>query len=72
MTAGRSATPGPIFKDLVAELKVQTDRLAKVLASDLAAFNAEAKRLGLPEVTGKQKGVYLDLKPEDTSIDEVP
>ncbi len=44
---------GPIFKDLVSELKVQTDRLAKVLASDLAAFNAEAKRLGLAMVTEK-------------------
>jgi hypothetical protein len=44
---------GPIFKDLVAELKVQTDRLAKVLASDLTAFNAEAKRLGLATVSEK-------------------
>ena len=36
-----------IFKDLVAELKVQTDALAKVIASDLPAFNKEAARLGL-------------------------
>jgi uncharacterized protein YciI/photosystem II stability/assembly factor-like uncharacterized protein len=36
-----------IFRDLVAELKVQTDRLQEALLSDVAAFNAEAKRLGL-------------------------
>ena len=41
----------PIFKDLVAELKVQTDRLQQVLGADLAAFNAEGKRLGLEPVT---------------------
>ena len=39
-----------IFKDLIAELKVQTDALAKVLASDMTAFNAEAKKLGLEPV----------------------
>jgi hypothetical protein len=39
-----------IFKDLVAELKVQTDALAKVMASDLVAFNAEATRLGLAAI----------------------
>jgi hypothetical protein len=41
----------PIFTDLVGELKVQTDRLDAVLKSDLAAFNAEARRLGLEIVT---------------------
>jgi photosystem II stability/assembly factor-like uncharacterized protein len=41
----------PILKSLTADLKVQTDRLAKVLATDLFAFNAEAKRLGLPLVS---------------------
>ncbi len=39
-----------IFKDLVAELKVQTDALAKVLGADVVAFNAEATRLGLAPV----------------------
>jgi len=39
-----------IFKDLTAELKVQTDALAKVMTADLAAFNAEATRLGLTTV----------------------
>ncbi len=42
-----------IFRDLSAELKVQTDRLVRVLASDLTAFNVEAKRLGLPLVIEK-------------------
>ena len=41
----------PIFSDLSAELKVETDRLAKVLAEDLIRLNAELKRLGLAEVT---------------------
>ncbi len=40
----------PILKNLSADLKVQTDRLTKVLAADLTAFNTEAKRLGLSEV----------------------
>jgi hypothetical protein len=36
-----------IFKDLTAELKVQTDRLGGVLATDVPATNAELRRLGL-------------------------
>jgi hypothetical protein len=43
----------PIFRDLSAELKVQTDRLQQVLGSDLPAFNTEAKRAGVAEVTAK-------------------
>src|SRR5262245_1082632 len=43
----------PIFKNLAAELKVQTDRLGKVLDTDLVAFNTEAKRLGLPIINPK-------------------
>jgi len=43
----------PIFKDLVAELKVRTDHLQQVLTRDLAAFNAEAKRLNLDPVPEK-------------------
>jgi photosystem II stability/assembly factor-like uncharacterized protein len=42
----------PILKDLTAELKVQTDRLHQVLASDLAAFNTEAKRAGVEIING--------------------
>ena len=40
----------PIFNDLKAELKVQTDRLQQVMTSDLAAFNTEARRVGLEPV----------------------
>ncbi len=42
-----------IFKDVTAELKVQTDRLQQVLAADATAYNAEAKRLGLPPVAAR-------------------
>ncbi len=45
------ANADPIFRDLVAELKVQTDRLQRVLGTELPAFNAEARRLGLEQVT---------------------
>ena len=41
----------PIFKDLTAELKVQTDKLQQVLGTDLPGFNSEAKRVGLEPVT---------------------
>jgi photosystem II stability/assembly factor-like uncharacterized protein len=41
----------PIFTDLAAELKVQTDKLQQVLAADLPPFNKEAARLGLTVVT---------------------
>lgn len=43
----------PVFNDLKVELKTQTDRLARVLATDLAAFNAEARKLGLETVNEK-------------------
>src|SRR5205085_12377885 len=43
----------PIFKDLSAELKVQTDKLQQVMATDLPAFNAEAKRAGVDVVAAK-------------------
>ena len=36
-----------ILKEVTAELKVQTDRLAGVLKTDLASFNAELKKAGL-------------------------
>ncbi|MDA3859508.1 MAG: trypsin-like peptidase domain-containing protein, partial [Roseovarius sp.] len=35
----------------IALLKVQTDKLQRVLGSDLASFNAAAKRAGVAEVT---------------------
>jgi hypothetical protein len=40
-----------IFKDLVAELKVQTDKLDRLIATGVPAFNVEAKRLNLEPVT---------------------
>jgi hypothetical protein len=43
----------PIFADLSGELKVETDHLAKVWKEDLAAFNAELKRLGLAPIGPK-------------------
>jgi hypothetical protein len=43
----------PIFNDLKAELKVQTDRLQRAIATDLAAFNTEARRLGLEPVSAR-------------------
>jgi len=39
-----------IFEYLSGKLKVQTDALAKVWATDLVAFNARAKSLGLTAV----------------------
>ena len=45
------AAIAPIFADLSAELKVQSERLQKVLATDLAAVNAELRRLGLEPVS---------------------
>ncbi len=46
-----TASVYPIFTDLTAELKVQTDRLQQVLTVDLARLNNELKRLGLEPVT---------------------
>jgi photosystem II stability/assembly factor-like uncharacterized protein len=43
----------PIFEDLKKELKAETDRLDKVLATDLVAFNTEAKRAGVDAVKGR-------------------
>ena len=43
----------PVFKDLTAELKVQTDKLQQVLTRDLAAFNVEVARLALEAVGAK-------------------
>jgi hypothetical protein len=48
----------PIFNDLKAELKVQTDRLQQVLRTDLPAFNTEAKRLGLEQITVSKPVVF--------------
>lgn len=48
------ATAPVIFQDLIGELKVQTDRLQQVIATDLASFNAAANRVGVPEIGEKR------------------
>jgi len=51
---GRPIANAPVlFKEYSAQLSVQTGRLQKVLITDLAAFNTELKRLGLPTIEGK-------------------
>jgi len=40
----------PIFNDLKAELEVQTDRLQRVMTTELTAFNGETRRVGLDPV----------------------
>ncbi len=44
------ASAYPIFKDLTAELKVQTERLARVRGNELQGFNRVAERLGLEAI----------------------
>jgi hypothetical protein len=39
-----------LFEEYKKALKTQTDRFDKVVATDLAAFNAELRRVGLPTV----------------------
>jgi hypothetical protein len=43
----------PIFQDLVRELRIETDKLQRVVADDLPQFNREAARLGLGTVSVK-------------------
>jgi hypothetical protein len=40
----------PIFEDLKKELKAETDRLQRLLTTDLSALNVELKRVGLEPV----------------------
>ncbi|HEY9230109.1 MAG TPA: glycosyl hydrolase, partial [Gemmatimonadaceae bacterium] len=47
-----------IFNDLKSELKVETDRYQKVLVTDLPAFNAELRRLGLEAITVTRPVVF--------------
>ena len=48
----------PIFNDLKAELKGETDRYQKILMVDLPAFNKEAQRLGLPPIVVNKPVVF--------------
>ncbi|MCA1583267.1 MAG: glycosyl hydrolase [Acidobacteria bacterium] len=43
----------PIFNDVVAELKVQTDRLAQVVATDLATFNRMMQRMKIEPIESR-------------------
>jgi len=47
-----------IFNDLKAELKVETDRLQKVLVTDLPPFNTELRRLGMEAVVVTRPVVF--------------
>src|SRR4029078_13200063 len=44
---------GPIFNDLKAELKAETDRLQRALTTYIPRFNTLAQRLGLEPITEK-------------------
>ena len=44
------ASAYPIFKDLTAELKVQTDRLRQLLTTDLSAFNEQLRTQNLEPI----------------------
>ena len=46
----------PIFEDLKKELKAETDRLDKILSTDLTLFNTQAQNAGLQAVAGKAPG----------------
>jgi hypothetical protein len=44
---------GPIFDDLQAELKAETDRLQRAVSTYLPRFNQLVTRLGLQPITEK-------------------
>ena len=48
-----------IFRDLSAELTVQTDKLAKVIASGVPEFNAVAKTTGVPTLVVPKMGPIM-------------
>jgi hypothetical protein len=48
-----------IFRDLSAELKVQTDRLARVIASEVPSFNTAAKTAGVPALVVPKQGPIM-------------
>lgn len=43
----------PIFNDIIAELKVQTDQLEKVVATELPSFNRMLQRIKKEPISGK-------------------
>jgi len=51
---GRPIANAPaVFKDLVAELKAETDQLSALMSKDLTAFNAMLRRLSLEPIAEK-------------------
>jgi hypothetical protein len=52
------ASAYPIFNDLKGELKVQTDRLQRILSTELPGFNAQATKLGLAPVVVAKPVVF--------------
>ncbi|MBS1713854.1 MAG: glycosyl hydrolase [Armatimonadetes bacterium] len=63
-----------VFEALSAQLQVQLDALAKVFATDLAAFNEKAKKLGLKEVvpTGLPPRTTTDGRTENDAAESSP
>ena len=51
------ASAYPIFTDLKAELKVHTDRLQRLLTTEVTPFNLELKRVGLEPLVMKNAAV---------------
>jgi photosystem II stability/assembly factor-like uncharacterized protein len=62
---GRPIANAPVLlREYTSQLKVLTGRLDKVLVTDLTAFNAELKRLGLPPIEGKcPAGQHCEVVP---------
>ena len=54
-----------VFKELDGKLGVQEKRMDKVYGDDLKAFNAELRKLGLPEVTPKKKAPKVAADDDD-------
>jgi hypothetical protein len=52
------AAAEPIFNDLIKELAGETTELQHVLATDLPAFNAQLKRVGLDPVSVNKPVVF--------------
>jgi len=47
-----------IFNDLKGELKVQTDRLQRILSTELPGFNGQLKRVGLEPIVVRKPVMF--------------
>jgi hypothetical protein len=54
-----------VFKELDGKLGTQEKRMDKVYGDDLKAFNAELRKLGLPEVTPRKKAPKVAADDDD-------